>query len=48
MASVIRDIAPVFEFLRGVWDAFPAIVKVLTVSSFGGVVYIAVLKSIWR
>ena len=48
MDSIIRDIGPVFAFLRGVWDAFPAILKVLTVSSFGGVVYIAVLKSIWR
>lgn len=48
MGVLINDIAPVFDFLRGVWDALPAVIKCLTISSFGGVVYISVLKSIWR
>lgn len=46
--GLIGEVAGVFDFLRGVYDAFPIAVKLLVTSAFGGVVYIAVLKSVKR
>lgn len=46
--GLTAEAAGVFEFLRGVYDCFPTAVKLLINASFGGMIYIAVLKSIRR
>lgn len=46
--GLITEVAGVFDFIRGVYDCFPTAVKLLVTSAFGGMVYIAVLKSVRR
>lgn len=46
--GLIGEVSGVFEFIRGVYDCFPTAVKLLIWSAFGGMVYLAVLKSIRR
>ena len=46
--GLISETASVFEFLQGVYDAFPVAVMLLILGAFGGIVYIAVLRSLWR
>lgn len=44
--GLISEVSAVFDFIRGVYDCFPTAVKLLVTSAFGGMLYIAVLKSI--
>ena len=46
--GLIAETAGVFSFLRDVYNAFPVALKFLILGSFGGIVYIAVLRSFWR
>lgn len=43
--GLVSQVSGVFEFFRGVYDAFPVAVKLLITSTFGGMVYIAVMRS---
>lgn len=44
-SGLLVEVAGVFEFLRGCYDALPNAIKILIFASFGGMVYIGVLKS---
>lgn len=46
--GLIAETAGVFSFLRDVYSALPVAVKLLILGSFGGLIYIAVMRSIWR
>lgn len=46
--GVIGEVAEVFDFINSVYDAFPTMIKILVMASFGGILYIAFLKSIKR
>lgn len=46
--GLIFETAEVFSFLRNVFDLFPVAVKLLIYGSFGGVVYIAILRGLGR
>lgn len=46
--GLIGETAGVFAFLRGLYDFLPVAVKFLIVGSFGGVVFIAILRGIGR
>lgn len=43
--GLIGETAAVFEFLRGVHDALPVAIRLLISGTFGGLIYIAVLKN---
>ncbi|MPM19003.1 hypothetical protein SDC9_65421 [bioreactor metagenome] len=44
--GLIVETAGVFDFIKAVYAAFPVAIKLLTLGSFGGVVFIAVLRGI--
>lgn len=44
----VAEVTPVFEFLIGVWSAFPNAIKLLIYMAFGGVLFLALLRSFWR
>lgn len=46
--GLVAECAGVFEFLGQCFDAMPNAVKMLAVAAFGGMVFIAVIKSIQR
>lgn len=46
--GLIGETAGVFSFLRQVFSALPVAVKLLVYAAFGGMIYLAVLKSIRR
>lgn len=46
--GLIGETVGVFNFLRGLYDFLPVAVKLLIVGSFGGVVFIAVLRGLGR
>ena len=46
--GLIAETVGVFSFLRDVYAALPVALKLLILGSFGGVIYIAVLRSFWR
>ena len=46
--GLIAETAAVFEFLEEVYACFPVAVRLLILGAFGGVIYIAVIKSIRR
>lgn len=46
--GLIGETAGVFAFLRGLYDFLPVAVKLLIVGSFGGMVFIAILRGIGR
>lgn len=46
--GLIGETASVFAFLRDVYSSFPVAVKLLITGAFGGVIYLALLKSLWR
>lgn len=46
--GLIAETAEVFAFLQGVYAALPVAIKILIYSAFGGIIYIAVMRSIWR
>lgn len=46
--GLIQETAGVFSFLRDFFAALPVAVKILTYGAFGGILYIAFLRSIWR
>lgn len=46
--GLIADCAGVFAFLREVFVALPTAIQLLINAAFGGMLYIAVLKSIRR
>lgn len=43
--GLIGETAGVFEFLRGVYDALPFAIQLLVNGTFGGIVYIAILRN---
>ena len=43
--GLIAETAGVFEFLRGVYDALPIAIQLLITGTFGGLIYIAVLRN---
>lgn len=46
--GVILEVQSVFDFLRSVYDAFPLMVRMLIMASFGGMLYIAFLRMFKR
>ena len=46
--GLIGETVGVFNFLRVLYDFLPVAVKLLIVGSFGGVVFIAVLRGLGR
>lgn len=46
--GLMNETAAVFTFLRDFFAALPVAVKILTYSAFGGILYIAFLRSLWR
>lgn len=44
--GLIQEVSGFFNFLSLLFDLLPVAVKTLIVTSFGGMIYIAVLKSI--
>ena len=46
--GLIAETAGVFSFLQGVYEAFPVAVKILIYVAFGGIIYVALARSIWR
>lgn len=46
--GLIGETASVFNFLRDLFDALPVAVKLLTYGSFGGVVFLGVMKGLGR
>lgn len=48
LIDLIAEVSGVFAFLRDVWTAIPVAIQILIYAAFGGVVYIAVLRSLWR
>ena len=46
--GLIAESMGVFEILSGIYDGFPVALKLLINATFGGMIYIAVLKSIRR
>lgn len=46
--GLIGEVSGVFDFLRELYFLLPTAVRLLIMSAFGGVLYIAVLKSIRR
>lgn len=43
--GLIGETAAVFDFLRGVFASLPVAVQLLVTGTFGGMIYIAVLRS---
>ena len=43
--GLIGETAGVFSFLRGVFDALPVAVQILVTGTFGGMLFIAVLRN---
>lgn len=48
LSDLVNECSTVFLFLRGIWDALPIAVQILVYSSFGGLIFISVLRTIWR
>lgn len=46
--GLIGEVSGVFEFIRQVFYLLPTAVRSLAISAFGGMIFIAVLKSIRR
>lgn len=46
--GLIAETSGVFQFLTDVFGLLPVAVKTLIYITFGGTIYIAVLRSIWR
>ena len=46
--GLIAETAGVFAFLRDLWQTFPLAIQLLIYGTFGGVVFIAVLRGVWR
>lgn len=44
--GLIGETAGVFAFFRSLYDMLPVAVKLLVVGSFGGMVFVAVLRGI--
>lgn len=43
--GLIGETAAVLDFLRGVFDALPVAIQLLVTGTFGGMIYIAVLRN---
>lgn len=48
LIDLISEVSGVFAFLRDVWSAIPVAIQILIYAAFGGVVYISIMRSIWR
>lgn len=46
--DLISETAGVFAFLRDLYELLPVAIKLLILGSFGGIIYLSVMKSIWR
>ena len=46
--GVMTDVSMVFYFISNVFDCFPVVIKLLIYGSFGGVVFLAVVRSLGR
>ena len=46
--DLLTEVTGVFSFLGQTYSCLPVAIRLLILSAFGGVVYISVLKSIWR
>lgn len=46
--GLIAETAGVFLFLQGVFYALPLAVRMLILGTFGGIIYITVVRSVWR
>lgn len=46
--GVIGEVAEVFSLIQAVYDAFPIMLKLLIMASFGGMLYIAFLRMFKR
>lgn len=48
LSDLVNECAAVYDFLRGVWSVLPVAVQILVYATFGGIIFISVLRSIWR
>lgn len=46
--GLIAETAGVFIFLQGVFYALPFAVRMLIMGAFSGIIYITVIRSVWR
>lgn len=44
--GLIGETVAVYNFIRSVYDALPVAIKLLILGAFGGVVFIAILRSV--
>lgn len=42
--GLIADVSGVFEFLRSFFDTLPVAIRLLVSATFGGMIYIAVIR----
>lgn len=48
LIDLVLEVEPVFEFLRNMWTALPVAIQTLVLASFGGLIYLSVLRGIRR
>ena len=48
LKDFVNECSLVFAYLNDVWSALPNAIQLLMLFSFGGVLLIAVFRSIWR
>jgi len=48
LIDFVLEVEPVFAFLRDTWSALPVAIQTLIRASFGGLIYLSALRSIWR
>lgn len=48
LTILVNEVGPVFTFLTDFFSCIPLPVRTLVFASFGSMVFLAVMKSIWR
>ena len=48
LSDLVNECESVFHYLRDVWSAMPVALQILVYAAFGGIIFISVLRGIWR
>ncbi len=46
--GLMVEVTKVFSFIRGIYDGFPMVVKLVIFGVFGSVIFVALLRSVGR
>lgn len=46
--SLMFEVGKVFSFIRGIFDGFPMVVRLVIFGVFGSVIFVALLRSVGR